>query len=173
MQEVLHIQDLETNLLSVSKICRKGLTMLFIGDSCKLCDEDGYVIASGTEVNALAEAKVFHRRLGHFNQQTNQLNQRSFIRLCDMYNRDTNSLSISFLHNATRRIVRFGAQWSFIGRHYFLTFVDAASLNVFVYFLQSNSSVKDVFRNFKLMSERQTGRKLKVFIEFRQWYCIR
>lgn len=46
---VLKIPDLTTNLLSVRAICKHGHTMIFLTDKCKVLNEDGELVVSGSE----------------------------------------------------------------------------------------------------------------------------
>ena len=50
---VLKVPDLTTNLLSVSKICKKGHTVIFTAKKCTVLDEDGNLVASGREEGGL------------------------------------------------------------------------------------------------------------------------
>lgn len=47
------IPNLATNLLSVNKMCKKGLTMAFNTERCKVMDKRGHVIASESAVDGL------------------------------------------------------------------------------------------------------------------------
>lgn len=53
IHDVLQVPGLATNLLSVNKICKKGLTMVFDAEKCEVLNREGYVIASGTAVDGL------------------------------------------------------------------------------------------------------------------------
>ncbi|XP_055543331.1 uncharacterized protein LOC129728884 [Wyeomyia smithii] len=53
VQGVVLVPDLATSLLSISKICKKGLTVVFTATECEVLDEVGAVIASGTEEDGL------------------------------------------------------------------------------------------------------------------------
>lgn len=52
---------------------------------------------------------------------------------------------------------------SFSGSRYLLTFIDDYSRKVFVYFLKSKDQVVEIFEEFKIFVENQTGRNIKVF----------
>ena len=47
------------------------------------------------------------------------------------------------------------------GALYFVTFIDDHSRKILVYPLKSKDHVLDVFKQFQVLSERQTGKKLK------------
>lgn len=84
VQDVLLVPDLATNLLSISEICKKGLKVVFTATKCEVLDDDGDVIASGTEEDGLyrlnqkkteksfltVDSNIWHKRLGHMNQQS-------------------------------------------------------------------------------------------------------
>ncbi|XP_062539278.1 uncharacterized protein LOC134207587 [Armigeres subalbatus] len=53
VKNVLQIPELATNLLSVSKICEKGLSVVFSADQCEVRGNNGNVIASGTQIGGL------------------------------------------------------------------------------------------------------------------------
>ena len=71
------------NLLSISKICSKGLKVIFDANSCQVINHDGEVYATGTHENGLyvfdstaghamvsrstSEINLWHRRTGHLN----------------------------------------------------------------------------------------------------------
>lgn len=83
VQNVLLVPDLATNLLSISQICKKRLKVVFTASKCEVLDNDGTVIASGTEEDGLyrlnqrieksfltVDSNIWHKRLGHLNQQS-------------------------------------------------------------------------------------------------------
>lgn len=92
LKNTLHVPDLRTNLLSVGKMCDKGLKVIFETDGASVINREGktvlradrvngglyYVRASLLESNANAEwdggmsskmslAEIWHRRMGHIN----------------------------------------------------------------------------------------------------------
>lgn len=84
VQDVLYIPELSANLLSVSKIVKKGYTMTFSSKGCEVRDADGKMTATGSlvgdlfkfdqsvqsEVLACKEVLTYdlwHRRMGHLN----------------------------------------------------------------------------------------------------------
>lgn len=84
LKEVLYVSQLAANLLSVSKIAAKGNKVVFSGDSCKVKNSKGRIVAVATlqggvyrlkttEARAWAvrkenKADLWHRRLGHLNR---------------------------------------------------------------------------------------------------------
>jgi len=79
---VLHVPDLTTNLLSVSKITQRGLTVVFEKEKCTIYDEDKNIVATATEDHGMyklnksknhvnianttaSNYEIWHRRLGH------------------------------------------------------------------------------------------------------------
>lgn len=194
VQDVLQVPDLATNLSSVSRICKKGLSVIFTAETWEVRDEDGDVIASGMETGGLyrlntkrpessyliTESNIWHKRLGHLNQGS----LRKLVAMVDGMDLK-NELKVDCVacakgkhardsfHSSSSRaeglldLVHSDVcgpieEASFGGNRFFVTFVDDASRKVFVYFLEPKSQVKDVFERFKAMTERQTGRKLKI-----------
>ena len=47
------------------------------------------------------------------------------------------------------------------GNRYFLTFIDDSSRKVWVYFMRTKDQVFNYFQEFHVMTERETGNKLK------------
>ncbi|XP_062557938.1 uncharacterized protein LOC134222804 [Armigeres subalbatus] len=82
VQDVL--LDLVTNLLSISKICKQGMKIVFTSTKCEVVDNEDGIIASGTEEDGLCrlnlkkaehsfltvDSNIWHKRLGHLNQQS-------------------------------------------------------------------------------------------------------
>jgi len=79
---VLHVPDLTTNLLSVSKITQRGHTVVFDKEKCTIYDEDKNIVATATEDHGMyklnksknhvniantitSNYEIWHRRLGH------------------------------------------------------------------------------------------------------------
>lgn len=50
---------------------------------------------------------------------------------------------------------------SFSGAKYFITFIDDFIRKVFLYFLPSKTNVRQIFEQFKLMVERQSGHSIQ------------
>ena len=51
---------------------------------------------------------------------------------------------------------------SFSGKRYFISFIDDYSRKTWVYFLKEKSEAFEVFKKFKVMVEKATGRHIKV-----------
>lgn len=49
VNDVLYVPEITTNLLSVSKIVKKGHTVTFNTNGCKITDNQGYTIATASE----------------------------------------------------------------------------------------------------------------------------
>jgi transposase InsO family protein len=47
------------------------------------------------------------------------------------------------------------------GSHYYVTFIDDATINTWVYCIRQNSDVFDTFKKWKYLVENETGKKLK------------
>jgi hypothetical protein len=194
VNDVWLVPDLSTNLLSISKICAKNMTVLFKADGCEVCDEDGDIVVTGTQVNGMykldikrseraflvANTNLWHRRLGHLNQQS----MRKLVTMVDGMELQMESMAdciacaqgkharssfrsssshaeglLDLVHSDVCGPVEMP---SIGGSRYFVTFVDDASHKVFLYFVKSKSEVKEVYERFKAKAERQTGRKLKM-----------
>ena len=82
MSNVLCVPDLALNLLSVSKICKNGYSVLFNENSCEVRSKDDEQVAVGSQVGGLyklclvekqfacaakddADMALWHRRMGH------------------------------------------------------------------------------------------------------------
>lgn len=83
--QVLHVQDIAANLLSVSKIVKMNHSLLFDRNGCTIFDSNNEVVVNvkesggvyplrGKQMCMLAKSKpnamYWHRRLGHVNYQT-------------------------------------------------------------------------------------------------------
>lgn len=85
INNVLHVPDLSSNLLSVSQLCQKGHTVVFKNDGCQIFNGDMDLVATGRHVNNMfllnvvqsrcyvaekdSEMLLWHRRMGHLNHQ--------------------------------------------------------------------------------------------------------
>lgn len=86
INNVLHVKDLSSNLLSVSQLCKKGHKVIFTNDGCEIFDKDSFLVATGRRhVNNMfvlnlssrrclftsenKQSLLWHRRLGHLNLQ--------------------------------------------------------------------------------------------------------
>ena len=67
--------------------------------------------------------------------------------------------ALDLVHSVVCRTV--GAQ-SFSGYSYCVTFIDDYSRKTWIYFLKAKSKVFERFREFKILVENQTGRKIRV-----------
>lgn len=83
VKEVFMVPELSTNLLSISKICEKNMTVLLKNDGCEVRDENGNIVVSGIQEDGMyklptkriqkacviSEVELWHRRLGHLSRQ--------------------------------------------------------------------------------------------------------
>lgn len=84
MAEVKYVPGLATSLISVGRLAKKNLKVVFEEDSCKICDPNGTVVATGVRTGGLYRLRLgyssmnatagqhlencqhqWHRRLGH------------------------------------------------------------------------------------------------------------
>lgn len=82
IDDALYVPELFTNLLSVSRLVRKGLTVTFDGNGCRIINKQNEVITTGSlvgdvfkldqwktiaspAVSSDDKKKLWHRRLGH------------------------------------------------------------------------------------------------------------
>lgn len=204
LQNVYHVPDLRTNLLSVSKITNQGYKVMFDNQEAKVIDDRGKILMKAErrgdlyfvderEEARLIEAdswnepkndiEVWHRRLGHLNEQTllkmiNEEKAHGFdikrdgkLPQCDVCasekatrlpfpktspNRTSDLLEI--IHTDVCGPMR---QKSIAGSKYFVTYIDDKSRWCEIDFLKEKSDVLDSFKNYKNRVERQTGRKIK------------
>lgn len=104
--DVVYVPKLSTNLLSVSKMVEKGLSVIFSNRGCQIygtnCKVEGEVIASACETNGIYKLNVqspletlqqeqtyftismnsqelWHRRLGHLNKQSMNLLRKGMV----------------------------------------------------------------------------------------------
>lgn len=193
VKEVLQIPELATNLLSISKICQKGLKVVFDADKCEVREHDGIVIASGTQSGGLYKLNrkheqamltpstgIWHRRLGHLNRQSlrklmamadgielaNDVIPECIACIEGKHARNpfpsSESRAEGLLDLVHSDLVGPIEVPSVGGSRYVMTFIDDASRKVFLYFLERKNEAFGAYENFKAMTERQTGRKLKV-----------
>lgn len=93
--DVIHVPQLTTNLLSVSKMTQKGLEVHFDSETCTIFDKNSDVVATATAVNGVYELDIFsgstntnyagtasakevtqelwHKRLAHLNSRSMRL----------------------------------------------------------------------------------------------------
>jgi len=67
---VLHVPDLTTNLLSVSKITQRGRTVIFDKKKCTIYDEDKNILATATEDHGMYKLNKFQNHVNVANTTT-------------------------------------------------------------------------------------------------------
>ncbi len=91
LQDVLHVPDLDYNLVSVSKAGKAGKVSRFDGKHCEIMTEDGVIVATGVcegslyclaleEEHVNIAADIWHKRYGHLSQQSlEKLKERNMV----------------------------------------------------------------------------------------------
>lgn len=179
VHDVLKIPDIATNLLSVSSICKRGHKVIFTADKCKVRDEGGKLVVSGTEEGGLYRLVQPERTflasgidLGHLNEASlKQLRQTSEgiefpnDRLADCvtclegkqarhpFQKSETKASevLELVHSDLCGPIEVP---SLGGSRYFATFVDEASKRVVVYFLKTKNQALEAFKSFQAKAER-------------------
>ena len=71
LDNVLHVEDLKENLLSISQICYQNLFVNFDRNKCRVLDVDGNYISEGHRSSdhktTLDDTELWHQKLGHLN----------------------------------------------------------------------------------------------------------
>lgn len=179
VHDVLHVPDLVKNLLSVNKIVEKGNSVLFKKSGCVIKNKTNDIVAlckpkNGTYKLNEAEdiclltkqnndAMLWHRRLGHVNQQTllkmknekiegltieNDSNMNKIANCEVCMEAKQHRLPFKMSENKSRCVLELihsdligPMETQSIGKSkYILTFVDNFSKKIFCYFLNSKKS---------------------------------
>lgn len=200
LYNVLLIESLAFNLISVRKAVEKNFNVIFNKNCATILNSDEEVlcsfrkfnnlfhlngIAEPTEsVNMTISNDVWHRRLGHTNEEYLKLMKRNDMASNFSYN-DSKSLDIcdncilgkisrnKFPDIHMKSKVKLEVIHSDVcgpvnvkslgGAKYFLTLTDEMSGFTWVYFLKSKSDVFGTFKNFKTMVENEHDAKIKFF----------
>lgn len=189
---------LQTVLLSVSQLIKKGNKVSFNNKRCMINNQRNELIASADCMDGVyklnvkqldclftpVSGRVWHRRFAHLNStdldkmrdgavtgmsytDKSRVNQTNCVVCCEG---KQSRLPFSHIGNRSEELLQTmhadicGPMEtnSIGGSRYFLLFVDDKSRMVFVYFLKTKDQALDKFMAFKNMSEKQTGKQIKI-----------
>jgi transposase InsO family protein len=126
---------------------------------------------------------IWHLRFGHLNfRYLNQLASKEMVKglpkieipnkICDgcligkqsrnAFNKSMPMRSSNVLEVVHSDVCGPFDENSLGGNRYFVTFVDEYSRKMWIYLLKAKDEVFDVFKNFKVLVENQSGKKLKI-----------
>lgn len=196
VKNVLHVPNICANLMSVSQMAKHGKTLVFDKENCRIFDENADLLATAplvddlytlnnaskqtaTAFTAIADANLWHRRMGHACEK-NLLQIKSSVIGINFLNGSIDQCTVctqgkqtrtSFKHEGTRaseilQLIHTDvcgpmSTSSLTGANYLLTFVDDFSRKVFVYPMKRKSEVFDIFVKFKTLVENQQNCKIK------------
>ncbi|KAL0332939.1 UNVERIFIED_CONTAM: Disease resistance protein RPP8 [Sesamum calycinum] len=149
INDVMYIPNLRTNLFSVGQMMEKGYTLHFGGDSCTIYDNKD---------KTLKIAETYHK------------------------SKLSRELAKPVYKETTKKPFPSGTSWrakavlelihtdvcgpmrtpSHEQNRYFILFIDDYSRMTWVYFMREKSEVFKVFKKFKNLVEKQSGRSIKV-----------
>ncbi|CAN0905823.1 Retrovirus-related Pol polyprotein from transposon TNT 1-94, partial [Linum grandiflorum] len=159
----------------------KGSLTVARGELCCTLYKTYFDVCYG-EVNAVEEKNspnLWHRRLGHMSDKgIKLLAGKSLIPVDKSVSLDPCDHCLagkqhraSFSGKSTRKHDKLELVHSDVcgpvemeslgGNRYFVTFIDDATRKTWVYMMKAKSQVFEIFRNFHVMVERETGSKLK------------
>jgi hypothetical protein len=186
-QNVLFVDGLKHNLLSVSQMCDKGCEVLFTAKDYKIkevslgklvakgvrTENNFYILKEGREECHLSkynESWLWHRRLGHLHfdhliKIRNRVAVRDFPEISKPH--DIVFKSKSFPSSSKPlQLVHMDlcgpSRKEGTGKeNYFMLVIDDYSRLTWVVFLKEKSKAFAKFKHFKALTENQTGRKIK------------
>lgn len=192
INNVLCIEKLAANLLSVSQITGKGNKVLFISNRCEIRNGKNELLATASLIDGLYRldgnnhcglmtqrsdntSEIWHRRLGHVNA-TDLAKMRNGAIEGVAYTEETDvKACVACLKgkhtrkpynkpgNRASEILEV-VHGDLCGPHkYCFVLVDDFSRRVFVYFMKGKDEAFKKFKAFKTQIEKQTGKQVKVF----------
>ncbi|KAL0314923.1 UNVERIFIED_CONTAM: Retrovirus-related Pol polyprotein from transposon TNT 1-94 [Sesamum angustifolium] len=170
INDVMYIPNLRTNLFSVGQMMEKGYTLHFGGDSCTIYDNKDKTLKIAEEARSL--------QLPRLKNTTSKEND-DRLTSNPSYRGSLRSLSTRKQH---KKPFPSGTSWrakavlelihtdvcgpmrtpSHEQNRYFILFIDDYSRMTWVYFMREKSEVFKVFKKFKNLVEKQSGRSIKV-----------
>ncbi|KAK4411578.1 Retrovirus-related Pol polyprotein from transposon RE1 [Sesamum angolense] len=170
INDVMYIPNLRTNLFSVGQMMEKGYTLHFGGDSCTIYDNKDKTLKIAkvrmkehrcfpihlqymdrTTMKAQEDQSwLWHRRLGHFNfQGLKILHQKKMMTGLPQIQAIEGACEACLQGKQHKKPFPSGTSWR-------------AKENDLVYFMREKSEVFKVFKKFKNLVEKQSGRSIKV-----------
>lgn len=213
ISNVSYVSGLNTNLLSVSALVRKNMSVVVSEKGCEIFkkndmkiqgepvlrvkEKNGIYILDAENIerniqessymvnqeSTTSDAELWHKRMGHLNYSylsdlRNLVTGLNFKEIPKFFNcvpclkgkQMRKPFKKSKKASRAREILELvhsdvcgpmqTSSWG--GKRYFLTFIDERSRKTFVYFLKGKDEVFEKLREFKELTETQTGRKLKI-----------
>ncbi|GJQ73026.1 hypothetical protein Trydic_g1660 [Trypoxylus dichotomus] len=176
--DMLRVPKLSANLLLVSKMVQKDNTVIFDKQGCTVYSNDGNVIANTSETDGVY--KLDRNTTNYMVKMRNGLvNGVKFnskhLNFCEVYAKAkqhrlpftcSNSRSENVLDTIHADLCGQMENSSIGGSRYFLLFIDDYSRKVFVYFLKNKSETLNIFIDFKVLVENQTGQQMALCVNF-------
>ncbi|CAN0846213.1 Retrovirus-related Pol polyprotein from transposon TNT 1-94 [Linum grandiflorum] len=153
LKEVRHVPDMRLNLISTGKLDDDGYTSYFGEGKWKL-SRGSLVVAKGKKESTLYMTSAKHSKGG-----INVVEKDSSI---ELWHKRLGHLSEKGLQILSKKQLLPGAKDKTLGgASYYVTFIDDHSRKVWTYALKTKDQVLDVFKQFHVEVERETGLKLK------------
>ena len=172
----VRIESRELMIVKDSQVVMKGsrINRVFILDGDVVNGETGMSVA-----DTIDKIKIWHLRLGHISERgfkelekqgvlgNEKLGNLDFCEDCVLGKATRSSFKRSVhkskdkLEYVHSNLWGLAQQISLGGNSYFLSFIDDYSRKVWVYTLKSKDQVFDKFKEWKMLVENQTGKKLK------------
>jgi hypothetical protein len=185
-QDVLFVEGLKHNILSVSQVYDRGCEVLFTSKDCRIKSENsGQLVAKGirTENNVyvLKEEKeechlrkydeiwLWHTRLGHLNfdhiiKLRNNGAVKDLPKISNPYDSVCKPCQIGNLNHSqfkSKKIPSTEKPLKLVHMDYFMLIIDDYSRLTWVSFLKEKSEAFEKFKVFKALTENRTGKRLK------------
>ncbi|KAL0301377.1 UNVERIFIED_CONTAM: Retrovirus-related Pol polyprotein from transposon TNT 1-94 [Sesamum radiatum] len=178
INDVMYIPNLRTNLFSVGQMMEKGYTLHFGGDSCTIYDNKDKTLKIAevrmkehrcfpihlqymgrTAMKAQEDQSwLWHRRLGHFNfQGLKILHQKKMMTDLPQIQAIEGACEACLQGKQHKKPFPSGTSWR---AKAVLELIHTD--NDWVYFMREKSEVFKVFKKFKNLVEKQSGRSIKV-----------
>lgn len=198
VENVLCVPKLTTNLLSVSQLISKGNKVSFNNHGCEIFNQAGVLVATASLLNGvyklnmsescssaavMISSEVWHRRLGHVNNQylykmqdavqgltldsKTDISKSSCVACCEgkqtrlPFPKEGNR-STELLHIVHTDLCGPMENRSIGGSRYFMLFIDDFSRMTYIYFLKTKDEALTCFQQYKAEVENQLNRSIKI-----------
>ncbi|KAL0377091.1 UNVERIFIED_CONTAM: Retrovirus-related Pol polyprotein from transposon TNT 1-94 [Sesamum calycinum] len=149
INDVMYIPNLRTNLFSVGQMMEKGYTLHFGGDSCTIYDNKD---------KTLKIAETYHKsKLSR--ELAKPVYKENNTRSHSLQEPPGELKQLELIHTDVCGPMRTPSHEQ---NRYFILFIDDYSRMTWVYFMREKSEVFKVFKKFKNLVEKQSGRSIKV-----------
>ncbi|KAK4389380.1 Retrovirus-related Pol polyprotein from transposon TNT 1-94 [Sesamum angolense] len=170
INDVMYIPNLRTNLFSVGQMMEKGYTLHFGGDSCTIYDNKDKTLKIAEEARSLQLPRLKNttsKKMMTDLPQIEAVEGACEACLQGKQHKKPFPSGTSWRAKAVLELIHTDVCGpmrtpSHEQNRYFILFIDDYSRMTWVYFMREKSEVFKVFKKFKNLVEKQSGRSIKV-----------